>query len=248
MLGNNAFIEDEGGANAAMGSTFALSVPGDGSIVFDAQAVTFDYSNSAAFEEFGSQPQYRSLHDLVSSNGYRLRRLVGKLFTYTYRDEALPIAEAAPICDVSAGFIVCRTDDLGTPTTDFETVNPLNQDSANDPWIWRRRWLLGNYPEGFTFNNAGGAVGYSIRGGSSWPWATWQYGSVQDGGHIDQKTARVITGEERLFFVVAARTLGYAFGSPGTGLDAPLIVQGLLDLRAVASLRYGSGNRRNASR
>jgi len=234
-------VED---AELAMGSTVQLTIPSDGSIGWDAQPVTFDASNPASINQFPPLDSFpHTLHDLVSGNGYRLRRLVGKCFVGAGGAPLAANTDATWV-DVAAGFMVVRTDDSGNPTTDFDEVNPLAQDSANDPWIWRRRWLLNPYV-GQRFHAAPG-LGTTGALLYEWPATNVQYGSVQDGPHIDQKTARLIGPEERLFFIIAARgTLG--------GADVPANweggqVQCLLDLRILASMRSMVGNRRNASR
>jgi len=249
MLGNNANIDDDGYVDATIGDHTSMELPSSGEIIFDASPITFDYADSAAAEEFGTPNLARSLHDLVSSNSYRLRRLVGKIYAHWLRADTDDQVETAPIVDFASGFMVCRTNDLGTPTTDFSTVNPLHQDSANDPWIWRRRWLLGGSPASAGINYAG-AVGLAHQAAQKWPQTTAGYGSVADGPHFDAKTARVIGGEQRLFWVNAARTLGATLASPGIPgpSNLPVFLHILLDVRALASLRFGSGNRRNASR
>jgi len=245
MLGTNANVLDEGADDAAIGSNFSLELPGDGSIIFDAQPITFDYSESAAQEEFGTPQFARTLHDLVSANAYRLRRLVGKIFAHTVRDGGDDYAAVPALVDYASGFMVCRTDESGNAVTDFTHVNPLHMDSANDPWIWRRRWILSTSPHSPTWNYYA-AVGPTSQVLAKYPNSTEQLGSVLDGPHIDAKTARIIHQEERLYWVNAARTLGYTLGSPGD-LE-PVYLHGLLDCRAVASLKFGSGNKKNASR
>jgi len=220
-----------------------MEVPGDGRIVYDAQPVTFDYSDSAREEEFGTEQFERSLHDLVSSNAYRLRRLVGKLFIYNFGDPSVGFATRAPLTQVSSAFIVCRTDTYGNATTDFDSVNPLAQDAANDPWIWRRSWIFGQSYQAVDSLSPYSPAAYAM---GAFPVGTPHYHGALDGGHIDAKTARVIGQEERLYWVTAARCLSYTFTSPGDSESN--YVHGLLECRALASLKFGSGNKRNASR
>lgn len=203
----------------------------------DSFAVTFDATQSAELEQ--AQPSNSTLRDLVSGNEYRLRRIVGKYFATWLRNPEGTEANSPPLIDVAAGFIVCRTDDDGVPTTDFEQVNPLVQDSAEDPWIWRRRWFLRTIVPPGTTNE--------FQAGATFPGSTAGYGSVADGPHIDQKTARRIARQERLFFVQAARV--YDIGGSVTEFTLPGSVCTYLDYRILGSLISGSkGNRRNASR
>jgi len=228
-----------------VGGTF--TVQNTGVIATDFQAVTFDYSDQSSLEE---GTDFRSLHNLVSGNNYRLRRLVGKV-------HAAAVCENndngfLPTLDVAAGFIINRTDPDGNPVVNSslgspqEVFGPLSEDSAEDPWIWRRRWLLGTYPAAGSFpittdnnlNDFNNFIGFQ----GQWPQTTAGYGSVQDGPHVDQKTARVIGTQERLFFWIQARVT-----NPASGTNNGTIVY-QVDLRILASLRMGQGNRRNASR
>jgi len=237
------------GANFANGVGGTLTVPQDGTIVADVTDVTFDYSDSASQEE---GVDFRSLQDLTSGNAYRLRRIVGKIHAAALVTSATETE--IPTIDLAAGFMVNRTDDDGNILAGQSTVTgdvtrgPLAQDGAEDPWIWRRRWLLTALPPAvavapstsvlaaaFTVFNELGSQG-------QWPNTTAGYGSVADGPHIDQKTARIISRDERLFFWIQARLTN---PSPET---EPGFVPWQLDLRLLASLRLNIGNRRNASR
>jgi len=218
-------------------------------MVSDVQPVTFDYSDSASQEE---GTDFRSLQDLAQGNAYRLRRIVGKFHAAAvFQNNAETVI---PTVDCAAGFMVCRTDDDGNILVEQAGVSgdvtrgPLAQDGAEDPWCWRRRWLLSAVPQTLQYNGAADFIGalttlntlLGFQG--QFPHTTAGYGSVQDGPHIDQKTARVISSSERLFFWVQAR-----LSNPSTETNnATLPWQ--LDVRLLASLRQNVGNRRNASR
>lgn len=66
--------------------------------------------------------------------------------------------------------------------------------------------------------------------------------SVREGTFVDQKTARIVGPDERLFMNVQVTTLN---GSGGVDLTG---IQLYWNLRFVASLKTNLGNRRNASR
>jgi len=66
-------------------------------------------------------------------------------------------------------------------------------------------------------------------------------GPYFDGSHIDQKTARRVSNEERLFFVISTVNPGLSTTLAGGGTF-------ILDYRVVASPMRVSGNRGNASR
>lgn len=227
-----------------------LQSPGiDDEIQWDAFALTFDYTDSAGVEQ---SLQERSLQDLVAGNEWRLRRIVGKVHA-AWRprgDETNPLQQF--LIEYGAGFIVCKTDDDGNPVTDFGSTNPLAQDSQEDPWIWRRKWLLSTIPGYTTWYNqfAINPTNWDVNDAfyaSHFPSSTAGYHSVADGPHVDQKTARVIHRQERLFFVHAARVHQLTGG--GSPINAPGQVMCILDYRLLGSLRRASaGNRRNASR
>jgi len=181
-----------------------------------------------------------SLADIENS-GYRLRRIVGKIFVFVAQTNPT----FATLIGVTAGFMVRRVD--GTTgnslagTLAAPLVSPSTIDNSMDPWIWRRSWLLQNGP---TFNGTGAPVtteelasqfdrlpGNNVRGGSA-----------VDGPHIDQKTARVVGPEERLFLDVSATVVTSSGSATGTSLVV------VYEARVLGSMKTSSGNRRNASR
>jgi len=167
----------------------------------------------------------------IENSGYRLRRIVGKVFCSAEKQlSGTDFAWATVIC--TAGIIVLRVD----PTTDAPLAIPQNYHPGfivnwSDPWIWRRTWLLSNIEPQYPDSVA-----------NLYPASNAEYGSVQDGPHVDQKTARIISNEERLY-LVAATTI---FNSENDQLASD--VNWLFDLRCLASMRTSLGNRRNASR
>lgn len=175
-----------------------------------------------------------SLADIYDS-GYRLRRIVGKLFVAMRIPAAEPVGNAAELA-VTAGIIVLRTGPSGEPLGTTALADTLYAPSIikswSDPWIWRRSWIVGNPVEAASGPNAG----------PFWPETNAAYGSVMDGPHIDQKTARIIGPEERVFMVIDCMT---PVGLPQQGAGEVFIYG---DIRGLASMRTTVGNRRNASR
>jgi len=233
----------------AIGIYSRIPIAGDGHIRWDVTSVTFDDTKS---QQFVTQDEY-SLHDMVGGNAWRLRRIVGKLWAHWYRQPSEE-GKQPPLIDYAAGFIVGKSDDEGSATADFDEVNPLAQEGSDDPWIWRRRWLLSTGPEKaqpsvsnyntFSTNQVNVEDYYDMM---AYPSSTAYYGSVADGPHIDQKTARVIDRQERLLFVQAARYR--SLGGELTTYAAPGELISFLDYRLVGSIRSSApGNRRNASR
>lgn len=176
-----------------------------------------------------------SLSDVVN-NGYRLRRIVGKIWAACLQqDEDSPTSVIA-----TAAFMVLRVNPItATPlsgNTDDYYAGSIEQ--SMDPWIWRRSWVLGN-------GQAAGALNDPFSQQSNFGVRNNQLGGNSDGPHVDQKTARIIGPEERLFLCLGTTVLGPPT-DPQSALTAS--VTWVWDLRVLGSMRSNTGNRRNASR
>jgi len=166
----------------------------------------------------------------VENSGYRLRRIVGKIWVQCQGSDE----NTAGFGLVTAGLIVRRSNpadgqSFAILTSNENLISTQEIGNYGDPWIWRRSWLIGNPlvadPEfGFVFNNYGHGP------------------SAVDGPHVDQKTARIVGPEERLFLDVTVHQNTEDQG------EIPIVWTVLADLRVLASMRTSSGNRRNASR
>lgn len=173
-----------------------------------------------------------SLSDIENS-GYRLRRIVGKIFVALVVPN--PTGPGQQRVCVTAGIIVRRTTSAGEVSAaaafDPDTAMPCREENWTDPWIWRRSWLLSQRePDIDTFAIDNGEVATNYAHGPA----------AVDGPHVDQKTARIISQEERLFLSVSAT------GIVGSGLKNAVRV--VTDLRVLGTMRTSSGNRRNATR
>lgn len=173
-----------------------------------------------------------SLSDIENS-GYRLRRIVGSIFA-----AADQFASTGPTSVLAtAAFIVLRTDPetgavIGSPPNYFtDTI-----DNAGDPWIWRRHWVLKN--SGADQSGTVDPFAQSLTGTNN-----YFVGGNANGPTVDQKTARIISNEERLFVDLGLTVLG----SGADGQDT-FDVTWVWNLRFLGSLRSNLGNRRNASR
>jgi len=169
-----------------------------------------------------------SLSD-VENSGYRLRRVVGKLWATVLQ----AAVDAPATLVVTAGLIVRRVEEttgasLASLDTTGQASSPSEIENYGDPWIWRRSWLL--------CNNLATSAPTGLL-----PESNMEYGSAVDGPHVDQKTARIVSAEERLFLNVSATRL------TGAG-ELTTTISIVTDLRILASMRTSSGNRRNASR
>jgi len=215
--------------SGATGSSTTTEIP----IVLDNQQIATGTTDS-------------SLADIESS-GYRLRRIVGKVWcqlNQTNLDDADNTVQSV-IC--TAGFMV-RKATAATGDSYAAAVGPAEVDPAligntGDPWIWRRSWVLGNNAAaGVTERNPPNVISKqhfpTVNWGKDYP------GGIAEGPHIDQKTARKVGPEERLFLAFTTTVLGEAVSPPG---DAN-IVAWFTDLRVLGSLQTSSGNRGNSTR
>jgi len=174
-----------------------------------------------------------SLSD-IENNGYRLRRIVGKIWVRMDQvDDASTL-----FAIVTAGLIVRKAEQstgqsYAELTGSDELIGPSQIRNYGDPWIWRRSWLVGN-------NLSPNKTEQSPL----FP-ETNEFFSALDGPHVDQKTARLVSAEERLFLDVQVRS-NHAGDAPPDEIPVSTLI--LTDLRVLASMRTSSGNRRNASR
>lgn len=173
-----------------------------------------------------------SLADLENSS-YRLRRVVGKIFAAVHQQAG----DSPTAAIVTAGLIVLRSDALsGLPLAAVGNYSLAEIANWDDPWIWRRSWILANR---LATNAATQAFAVTAAGTTN-----FEIGGNADGPHVDQKTARVVGTEERLFLVVTASVIGSQTDPQGPTMDISI----LTDLRVLGSMRTNQGNRRNASR
>lgn len=186
-----------------------------------------------------------SLADIESS-GYRLRRICGKIFIFLAVPDVQDVVTG--MFGVSAGFIIRRTNVstggslavAADPT--FESIDPAAIRNSSDPWIWRRDWLLndGANEQGAAValtNQAAQRIANQLKAPGT---NTSKAGYLHESAHVDQKTARIVGPEERLFLDVTATSI-FAAAEQTTMV---LIYQ----FRVLASMRSNIGNRRNASR
>lgn len=221
-------------------NTNANSLPGARSTwqIFDVQPGAVTFGSSAVGEipividsEDDPLAPDTSLADIENS-GYRLRRIVGKIFCFVDQD-----VDRSLRVGVTAGLIIRRSDpatglSYALSSADPTLLAPDDISNQGDPWIWKRNWVL--------FNNAGQS-GQVFSAGPG-PTSNIEFGSVADGPHVDAKTARIVSSEERLFLDVSVTILD------DTISNAEPIVQVVTDLRVLASMRTSSGNHGNASR
>jgi len=173
----------------------------------------------------------------VESTGYRLRRVVGKIWA-ACRQQAVG---APPTCLLTVGLIVLRTSAITGSQIDANPAHysPADIDNWDDPWIWRRSWLLTNSRATTAANTIQGSAATAIQSSTNYS----QLGGNADGPHVDQKTARIVGSEERLMLVATSMVVDSGGDAQSTN-DIDVIT----DLRVLGSMRLNQGNRRNASR
>jgi len=172
----------------------------------------------------------------IENSGYRLRRIVGKIWCGVTSAGANGGPGMLTMC---AGFIVLRCDESGIPLAPSanDHYNSLIIENTENPWIWRRSWLVGNPAEGAdaSFFNSQSQTNNTDR-------HNVRIGGVADGPHVDAKTARIVGPDERLFLVLSTMVLNQG----DVGINAT--IKWVWDCRYLASMRSMVGNRRNASR
>lgn len=171
----------------------------------------------------------------IEGSAYRLRRIVGKIFVEVLNpNDVRDTPQDSMFWYVTCALIVLRTAANNSPmSVVLSDYNAASVNAMGDPWIWRRTWQVGAQDPGNPL-----ALTFGLRDPNN-----WQPGYANlDGPHIDVKTARIVSNEERLFLVT---TVTAGDGTVG-GAPAQILVTG--ELRCLASMRTMAGNRRNASR
>lgn len=116
---------------------------------------------------------------------YLIKRIVGSTHIGIARE---PAAYAQGVM-VTAGLVVDRTDEDGV-LQNLNAWYPLTEEAEQKRWLWRRTWRISNDNDIYDF-----------------PFSNAEYGDVRSGPHVDMKCMARVTFEERLFFILAARTV-----------------------------------------
>lgn len=219
--------------------------PNAGGTVFSA-AMQIDSPDPALTSGSAALGQYQ-LGTLAQeeSFGYMLNRIVGTFVVAIAKPAVIEAGHFVPtLCVVTCGFMVRRIDqeDVETPVVGAQGSDPQSIENIQDPWLWRRSWLLttnsggaGLAPDDHAANfGAGDFV-------SSNSFGTGSYNTC----NVDVKSRRRITKEERLFLSIGVRTFGFL---PDSTSNLDVDVLGFFDYRSYGSIITTQGNRRNAVR
>lgn len=177
---------------------------------------------------------------VYQNNEYVIKRIVGKAFV----NVAQVAGSQKGAIVAGLGFFVARAEDssenpapgeedfpIGFRGNAFDAkVNDygvLNNTTMREPWIWRRTWVLSNQ-----LTTAANEV-------TSFPKTNVEYGSVQDGPHIDAKVARRVRHDERLFacFQVSPYPVAHSFTADANDV----VIHCAFEVRVLGAMRKQKG-------
>jgi len=189
-------------------------------------------------------PQDAGLNDFVG-NEYVIRRIVGKVFVQlnTFGLDGNTLYDRPVV--VTAGLFIARASDdsdagagdlpIGGLGALVNNYRPDNVNTIREPWIWRRQWVLGDPgAQIFATESTDGLQPATLRSWG-WPSTNAHYGSIQDGPHLDAKTRRRVTSDDRLWFAVEARN--FPEGTTAAAVDPVPSVLAKIDYRVFGALR-----------
>lgn len=174
-----------------------------------------------------------NLRDFVEGQNYVIDRIVGEI-PLNIRD--LQESHSNPAqnwwyAQVAAGIFVAKVSDAdqSLPMGVDADYDPFACDNAQNPWMWRRTWMLAD-PQANTLRD-------------DFPISNTNYVGDSSGSHIDIRAKRIVRREERLFLVVAA--IGWngdqVITNPVTTTQS--WVQGVCDLRIFGRMKRGKNPR-----
>lgn len=223
--------ENPASIEIAFGTLHGAPVSFDAPLVVDNPVdETFQGSSLATYQNL-------ALNQL-NEFGWRLRRIVGDIFIGVARQDAQ--AANRPGVLIQAGIMVRRVDDAGNAVVPAAASIPGAIGNETDPWVWRRNWAF----SGKFVPNSDSV----LDAVNTFPPSTVDYGTKHHIA-IDQKTARRLGPEERLFLNVVAWELPLnSDQAPHTAFDTSMTVYFLMPYRVLGTVITAAGNRRNASR
>lgn len=177
--------------------------------------------------------------------GWKCHRIVGDMFFSHFAVVGEGAQTPWPAILVEAGIITRRVEGTdGRPLADSADEDPGSIENNDDPWVWRRNWILGSAVyAGNNFN----WVQPTQAAVAQYPTTNIAYGSGLTGARVDQKTKRRIGPEERLFLNVTLTPLPMDITNPPISNTANT-VELHFDYRVLGSVITVGGNRNNSSR
>lgn len=144
----------------------------------------------------------QTLRDYVEGQDWLLKSLVGNIHIFGIKSgntTAFNPSSWWTHIQVAAGFFVARASDsqTGQQFPDLQTpeYDPLNGNNIQDPWIWRRNWIIDN-PANIVQIETGHTSDYSVVSNRDY--------ADTNGPFFQTKSARRIRREERLWFTLSA--------------------------------------------
>lgn len=174
-----------------------------------------------------------TLRDVVEGQTWQLQRLVGKVHLRCNGGSTETQTGVWPYLRVAAGFFVARADeeDQSLPDLFNNEADPWGGDAIQNPWIWRRTWIL---------RNPDSTEGVSVVG--DFDTVNSFSAAAEDGPHIDARVKRNVQREQRLFFALSA--IGWNGNNqsyPSPEVTQPW-VEGVLDLRILGRMTRAKNN------
>jgi len=213
------------------GLDWVLTVPVNGTTTIQIQDLVMDRPSDDILNQLGTGV---ATMGMVNNNDYFIKRIVGKWLLAIQQNNDGAANGRAGSALVTAGMFVARAgdEDDGAGAENFpiqafaaagaiNNYSPLRPENIREPWIWRRTWLLGNRAQEPAANP-----------GFHFPESNTEYGSIQDGAHVDAKTARRVRDGERLFGVLVARNWPLNDVSTNTN-----VIRGHFDYRVLGAGR-----------
>lgn len=235
------------------GRTFAVPFDGSGAT----NAIAFPLIPDVQTEPDTAVANTNQIQLSLSSD-YVIERIVGKCFVAVGApaDDVDAIAPKILLCGV--GLFVANQADAqagGGPNIPvgaagiaelLENYNPLSNDTARQPWMWKRDWILHTgRPDTSALaadENTFGTivtvvpnVGPVVAAGA--PTTNINCGSVMDGPHIDVKVSRRVRSNQRLWCIAAVRSLDRILENANPTSNILGTMKGLINVRVLGALR-----------
>lgn len=180
-------------------------------------------------------------------NEYILKRIVGRYFCSAGTVSSAGTANL-PVCIAwTLGFFIARADGSGNVTSGLpvgtataadraRNYGPINPQTTREPWIWRRTWLVSPIWQDATTHVR--VYGNAAGNGTMWFPNNNLDGSVAEGSHIDAKTARRVSQDDRLWLALQGQAIEVINPSIGGTMS---FNNHIFDLRFLGALRRARG-------